>query len=368
MNYFITAGEPSGDIYGGLLMHEIKKVDSEAQFYGFGGKQMESEGLVSLAPIESLSVMGLVEVAKHYRFFKKLQKQCKQEMKTRDINVYIPIDYPGFNIPLASFARSINIPVAYYIVPQLWAWGKNRAKKLINCVDKLLPIFPFEVDFYKQYGMQAETPGHPLLDLEIFSQKVLTLDERKNQIAVMAGSRMQELDKHLPILKKAIEIIHREKPEMEFATATVSEKAAQRVMDIFPKDSKVTVYEQAREMMRESKYGIIKSGTSNLEAALLGLPFCMVYKLSNLTYHIGKHVVNVDKYSIVNILSQKEIVKEFIQYGFTPKAVADYTLNLINHEEFAIEQHNKMIGVRKLLGGNGASKRAAQIIIKLAQQ
>jgi lipid-A-disaccharide synthase len=365
MRYFITAGEVSGDIYGGLLMQSIKKIDSSAEFYGFGGEKMTAEGIKSLAPLEKLSVMGIWEVAKQYSWFKKLQRKCKQSMIENKIDIYIPIDYPGFNIPLAKFAQSKNIKVAYYIVPQLWAWGKNRAKKLKYATDVLLPIFPFEVDFYKKYGMEAFTPGHPLLDLPDFSgENIIPVLKRKKQIAFMPGSRMQELDKHLPVLAKVLPTIKLKYPDYLFATALTSKKARLRVESELPSNLEIKYYDSSRDLMKESRFGIIKSGTSNLEAALLGLPFVMIYKLAGLTYFLGKRLVNVDKYSIVNILTGKCTVEEIVQNDFTPEnvcsAVSDY---LDNHEKLN-ELQTELLKIRSFLGNSGTSDKAAQIVTK----
>ncbi len=361
MRYFITAGETSGDIYGGLLMAELKAMDSEAEFFGFGGPFMCEQGMQSIAPIEKLAVMGFVEVAKQYRFFRQLLKEAKELMSNSKIDRYIPIDYPGFNLRLADHARSLGIPVAYYIVPQLWAWGKNRAKK-VRKIDKLLPIFPFEVDFYKKQGIDAETPGAPILDLPDFQKEILPISKRKNQISIMAGSRRSELDKHLPILEKTIEIIHRKQPEIQFATATTSDYAHNRVSEIFPKTAVLKHYQNSREMLAESRFGIIKSGTSNLEAALMGIPFVMIYKLSIISAIIINQISNTKYYSIVNILTGNETIKEMTQLELKPHILSSYALDFYNDNSKLEAMQTELLGLRKLLGGGCASKKAAKII------
>ncbi|MGA2298554.1 MAG: lipid-A-disaccharide synthase, partial [FCB group bacterium] len=212
---FIVAGDSSGDRYAGRLMAEIKSRKPGIQFLGIGGEEMLKAGLKSIVPLEKISVVGFWEVAKRFNFFRNLIEQCKKILLDENIDLFIPVDYPGFNIRLAGYAKKINIPVFYYIAPQLWAWGKNRAEKLAKVTDKLFVVFPFEVDFFKSKGINADFVGHPLLDSPEFNSNFLKYSERKNIIAFLPGSRNQEIKRHFPLLSKTADLLMQKLPDYE---------------------------------------------------------------------------------------------------------------------------------------------------------
>lgn len=359
---FISAGEQSGDLHASKLMHEMKSQCPDIQFFGIGGELMQKEGLNSLADIREIAVVGFWEVAKKILYFNNLYKKCKELIIKEDIKLFIPVDYPGFNIKLASFAKSNNIKVVYYIAPQLWAWGKNRAVKLRDSVDKLLVVFPFEVDYFKSFNIDATFVGHPLLDIPEYQNAPLPFEKRQNMIAILPGSRVQELKRHLPIVTKIAAEIKKIKPEINFGTS-LPDILNKKILD--SKDIFIdwVVYPNSINLMQNSLAGVIKAGTSNLEAALCGLPFALFYRTSFISYIFGKRLINLPYLSIVNVLHQKSIIKEFIQSDIDPVKIAKHVMNLIESKEEYDKLQNKLIEIRKIIGDQGATKKTAEIVL-----
>ncbi len=344
-------------------MRQIKLLQPDSQFVGIGGERMISEGLQSLALMSEVAVVGFWEVAKKYAYFKKLLSTCIDILKNDQITAFIPVDYPGFNIRLAKQAKLLNIPVYYYIAPQLWAWGKNRATSLAKVCDKLLVVFPFEVEYFQDFGIETVFVGHPLLDNPHFSATFKSLSERNGKIAFFPGSRQQEIQKHLKLFEGILEYNQKAKYNFEFIVAK-SSNVPQSAFSEISKNRNVEISENSIDVMNNSTAGIIKTGTSNLEAALSGMPFSMFYKTSFLTFKIAERLINLPYISIVNILSNRMLVNEFIQNQANPKLILDSINNLYSNEkEYSIIQ-NSFIEIKSILGGSGASKRAAEVITK----
>ncbi len=359
---FISAGDASGDLHASKLMMQLRALIPDIEFIGIGGREMEKQGLKSIIPLNQISVVGFWEVAKKYNLFKSLIDKCKSIISSGEISAFIPVDYPGFNIRIAGYAKSINIPVIYYIAPQLWAWGKNRAKKLAASVDKLLVVFPFEEEYFAKFGIDTQFVGHPLLDIDEFSHNFLKYEERDNSIIMLAGSREQEIHKHLPLLIRTSEIIHKSLPDYKLIFAkskSVSDYTFNSVEKTHPY---IEISSDTRNLMLKAKAGIIKTGTSNLEAALSGLPFSMYYITSFISYNMGKKLINLEYLSIVNILKDKSIIKEFIQKEAIPELIAKNTINIINNKDTYSELQNTFYEIRSNLGGSGASANAAKVI------
>lgn len=358
-NIFISAGDPSADRHSAELMKELRELVPDIQFYGIGGPLAEEQGLKSLASQKDIAVVGFWEVAKKYTFFKKLLDKSKRMLKEDSIDLFLPIDYPGFNIPLAQYAKSISIPVIYYIAPQLWAWGKNRAKKIAECTDQLLVVFPFEEKYFAEFGINTKFVGHPLLDYEEFTSDFKKYEERQNLIAVLPGSRRQEILNHKKFLNELFGSFKKNLPNFELAIAKSSNISDDFFNDINPN---YRIFNNSNELMKIAKAGVIKTGTSNLEAMLSGLPFAMFYKTSALTYFMARRMVNLPYISIVNILSNKFAIPEFIQKEANPDTIANYIkLKVDNEEEFKLIQ-NTFDKLRIELGSSGAAKSAAKII------
>lgn len=357
---FISAGDPSGDIHASKLMAKLKLISPDIKFIGIGGKNMEAEGLESLTDIKDISVVGFLEVAKKLRFFTDLMNKCKKSIIDNNVDIFIPVDYPGFNIKLASFCKKNNIPVTYYIAPQLWAWGKNRAKKLTDTVDKLLVVFPFEKEYFANYGINTEFIGHPLMDNPKIAEDFDSKNKRLKIIALLPGSRKQEIQKHLDLFSEIAKEIKRKLPDYRFLMART-----QSVDEIYFKfkrrNIKIEFFDDSIELMQKSKAGIVKTGTSNLEAALCGMPFSMVYKTSLFTYLMGRMLINLPYISIVNILQNKAVINEFIQNNLNPVNIADDIVNIIETERYNNIQ-SEFLKIKKLLNTKNASENAAKII------
>ena len=366
LKIFISAGDPSGDIHAARLMKKLKdKTGNNCTFIGIGGSKMKEEGLESLADIKEISVVGFWEVAKKYKFFSALLKRSKKLMKDNKTDIFIPVDYPGFNIKLASYARSINIPVAYYIAPQLWAWGKNRAEKLVDAVNKVLVVFPFEVEHFQNYGLDTEFVGHPLLELPEFSKPVKSFEERERTIAMLPGSRKQEIIRHMDLFIKIATYIQAERQDIKIKIARSDNVDTEHYLPDELEQKNIELSDNSIELMQNSLAGIVKTGTSNLEAALCGLPFVMTYKTSTFTYLLGKKLINLPYLSIINILHYRNIVDEFIQKDATPQKIGNAILNFIDNKDEFDKIQNYMINIREKLGNKIASENAANSILKL---
>ncbi|MBS1537434.1 MAG: lipid-A-disaccharide synthase [Bacteroidetes bacterium] len=355
---FIVAGDQSGDSHAAKLMRELSLLHPSVKFIGIGGIEMSKAGLQSIVPLSEISVVGFWEVAKRYFYFRQLLSKCEQLLLTSSVDCFIPVDYPGFNIRLATFAKKNNIPVYYYIAPQLWAWGKTRAQKLASIVDKLLVVFPFEVNYFAKYGINTEFVGHPLLDNKIFS-----LDcKREYRIALLPGSRLQEIKKHIPIMRETVAILEKKLPDIKIGIA-VSPIIDQSIYKKLIPNS-WEIFTDSRLLMKTSTIGIIKTGTSTLEAALCELPFVMIYKTSLISFHLSKYLIKLPFVSLVNILMNKKIVQELIQNDAEPKRVVYEILDLLTISK-SVEMKGEFEKLRTLLGNPGASKRAAESIYNL---
>lgn len=359
---FIIAGERSGDIHASKLMYHLKKLKPTVRFIGIGGKMMESQGLQSLVPLESFSVVGFWEVFKNITFFRKTLYECERLFKSNKIDLVILVDFPGFNIRIAEIAKKNSIPVCYYIAPQLWAWGKGRIYKLQKYVDLLLVVFPFEVEFFSPYIQNVEFVGHPLLDEPVFQMRIPSFYERDNSIAYLPGSRKSELKHHKSLTMNLIDVLQKQMPDYVVNIPLINTYDRIHLKEILDKPN-VTFSNNSYDVLRTSKVGIIKSGTSNLEAALLGIPFVMFYKTSFLTYQLARSLVNIDKISIVNILLGKRLVPEFIQNKAHPKAILQSLKEIIENRSIYEEYQKNFNTVRELLGKSGASERAVKKIV-----
>lgn len=361
---FICAGDTSGDMHAAKLMKAILNKLPDVQFVGIGGVEMSKLGLKSIIPISEISVVGFWEVAKKYPLFRKLINECKRILREDSIDAFVPVDYPGFNLRLAVAAKEYKIPVVYYIAPQLWAWGANRAEQLARNVDKLLVVFPFEEDYFRKAGIDTKFVGHPLLDIPEYLQPFNTYSERADRIVMLAGSRKQEIYKHLPLLVSTAEYIHKRLPNYEITFAKSNSIAPELFQLALQNNSYISLSNDTKSVMLKSKAGIVKTGTSNLEAALSGMPFAMYYITSFVSYQMGKRLINLDYISLVNILEKKFVVQEFIQQDATPQLIGDNILDLINHPDKYEEQQAEFAKIKYDLGGAGAAENAANQIIQ----
>lgn len=366
MKYYIIAGEASGDLHGSNLMKAILKQDPNAEFRFWGGDLMESVGGTLVKHYRDLAFMGFLEVAKNIRTILKNIKFCKEDLKNYLPDTLVLIDYPGFNLRIAKFAKSLGIRVVYYISPQLWAWKEGRVNIIKKYVDEMLVILPFEEDFYKKHQYnKAQFVGHPLLDA-ISDLKPISKDEFKKEfnlndkeiIALLPGSRKQEVEKMLSIMLSVRERFE----DYQFVIAgapSLPREFYQKYVD----DDVHFVSNRTYDLLRCSSAALVTSGTATLETALLNVPEVVCYRGSKVSYHIGKWLIRNIKYiSLVNLIMNKEVVKELIQDELT-------TDNLVGELHKVLYENRERIlldykELQNKLGGKGASDKAARVIIK----
>lgn len=356
MKYYIIAGERSGDLHASNLMKAMLNLDSKVQFRYFGGDYMQAVGGELVVHYRQLAFMGVWEVLKNLRTITKYISFCKKDIERWKPDAIILVDYAGFNLKIAKWAKSNGMKVYYYISPKVWAWNQSRALKIKANVDKMFVILPFEVDFYKDYDWEVEYVGNPVV--EAVEQHVVNNNFRldndlteKPIIAVLPGSRAQEVKHILPILIG----VFNQFPGYQFCVAGVSNlpKKAYELAELHSNSS--IVFDQTYDLLAHSQAAIVCSGTATLETALWNVPQVVVYRTSQFSYLIGSKLVKVKYISLVNLIMDKEIVPELIQKDSTVEAIA---ANL----QSAIQSDNLYDGLRAKLGTQSASKILAEAL------
>lgn len=364
MRYYIIAGEASGDLHGSNLMKELKISDREAEFRYWGGDLMQAEGGTLVQHISGSSFMGFWEVVKNIGSVFANMKRCRKDIAIYSPDAVILIDYPGFNLRMAKFASGMGLKVFYYISPKVWAWNQSRVKKIKKYVDHMLTILPFETEFYDQFGYHTDYVGNPVIDaIENRANREETFDgfnERnglsgKPLIAVLAGSRMQEIEKSLPLMLSVTGYF----PDYQFVIAGAP-SIDPLVYQKHTQDKIPVLYNQTYAILEQSAAGMVVSGTATLEAALLNVPIVVCYRGSGLSYHIAKRFIKVRYISLVNLIMGREVVKELIQNEFNTTNLRDELARiLVTDSTDRKKMIDDMVQLRHLLGPAGASGRAA---------
>lgn len=362
MKYFIIAGEASGDLHGANLIKAIKKVDAKAVFHFWGGDKMKAEADGLLVHYKEVAIMGFVEVLMNLRTILGNIKKCKQQILDFKPDVVVLIDYPGFNMRIAEFCKKQRIKTAYYISPKVWAWKENRAKKLEQFVDELLLIFPFEVNYFKKWKVKATYVGNPLLDeISEFKPnsnfyKDNTLDTRP-VIALLPGSRKQEVTKMLPIMLEATKKYT--DYQLVIAGAPGLDKS---FYEPYLNERLNIVFGQTYDLLNISTAAVVCSGTATLETALFNVPQVCGYAGNQISYLIIKMLANLEYISLVNLCLRRTCITELIQHDVTPSKL-QYELELIMPGGANRERMLKdYVELKNLLGDVGASDRAAKVI------
>lgn len=364
--YYIISGEASGDLHGSNLMKSILKKDPTAEFRFWGGDLMQSVGGTLVKHYRDLAFMGFLEVALNLRTILRNIKFCKKDIKNYHPDVLILVDYPGFNLRIAKFAKSLGIKVVYYISPQLWAWKEGRVETIKKYVDEMLVILPFEKDFYKKHGVEAHFVGHPLLDA-ISDLKEINADDfrrenglnEKEIIALLPGSRKQEIRKMLGVMLS----VRHNFPHYQFVIAGAPSLPKEFYAE-FLTDDVHFMSNKTYDLLRCSKVALVTSGTATLETALLKTPEVVCYRGSWVSYQIAKRLVKHIKFiSLVNLIMDKEVVKELIQNDLNTENLTQELHKILEptHREKLLAEYQKL---HLLLGGEGASDRASEIIVK----
>ncbi|MFA6980908.1 MAG: lipid-A-disaccharide synthase [Ignavibacteriaceae bacterium] len=369
-NILVLAGEASGDLHGAALIKAMKAIDPTLSFYGIGGDEMKHEGMQLLYHINKMAFLGFVEVIKHLPFIKKVQTDVLKLVEEKNIQTCVLIDYPGFNLSIAKKLNAMERKIIYYISPQIWAWGKHRIHKIKKLVNKMLVLFPFEETFYKKAGVDATFVGHPLIERinnysfiernEFFSQN--NLDVQKEILLVLPGSRIQEVAKIFPsVIEGAIAVAKKFNLQVVVGcSSNIDEKTFKKLSA--EKDYRI-VKNKSYELFKYAKLGIIKSGTSTLEAALFGLPMVIVYKTSSLTYLIGKKLITLSNIGLANIIAGETVVPELIQNEVNTKNILAECSKFLSDASLYQTISEKLKSLKVVLGNKDASKTAAEIII-----
>ncbi len=369
----IVAGENSGEKYGADFIRAYHQLDPAASFFGIGGQEMAEAGTEIIFPVQQLNIIGIGEAILRYPEIKKMMRCLLQEVTQRQPRAAVLIDSPDFNLRLAKHLHQAGVPVLYYISPTIWAWRRYRLRTIKRYVSRMLLIFPFEVDIYAAHKIPATYVGHPLrervkvrLSREDFRQKYhLPLDQ--TLITLLPGSRPAELRYHLPILIKSMDMI-RNKIKALFLLLKAETVDRELLAKHLPSSQPVFLLEQDKyEAMASSDLVLSACGTANMEACLVGTPFIAFYKISPVFYHLGKSLVKIRHYSIVNIMAGSEVVPELIQTKFTPENLTQEALSLLSSAEKRSAMQRAFNQIRQLLGEEKASAKAAAELWKLIQ-
>ncbi|MDT3694999.1 MAG: lipid-A-disaccharide synthase [Ignavibacterium sp.] len=376
-NVLIIAGEASGDLHGASLIRELKKLDSSLKIFGIGGSKMQAEGMELIYHIDKMAFLGFVEVIKHLSFIKKIQARLLDEVKRRKISYVILIDYPGFNLSIAKKIKTLlpELKLTYYITPQVWAWGKGRVKKIKKYFDKVLVVFPFEEKFFKEKNVQCEYVGHPLIEeinnYDFISRNLLynkfNLDPAKDILLILAGSRKQEVKSIFPETLKAAEKIS-DDLDMQIVVACAENLNENIFYDLTGLKNFKVIKNHTYDLLKHSKFGIIKSGTSTLEAGLMQLPMVIVYKTSWLTYIIGKTLVKISNIGMTNIILDEQVVPELIQSNANADKIYDEAKNILSDEDLYENIKTRLGRIKEILGEKNAPRNAAKSIYSMINE
>ena len=364
MKYFVLAGEKSGDMHASNLCAELKKADPSAELYGWGGDLMEEAGVKVLKNYSELAFMGFLEVIKNLFTILGFLKLAKKQILEINPDVLVLVDYAGFNLKVAKWAKNKGFKVVYYIAPKAWAWQASRANILKKYVDLLLVIFPFEKAFFEKYGINTKFVGNPLFDeINKFEEnpefKASICNSNKPIIALLPGSRKQEIENMLSLMSQ----ISIQFPEYDWILAGVSNFNDEFYLR-FGGNFRI-VKGQTYDLLSVAKAAIVTSGTATLETALFNVPQVVVYKTSAFSYQIAKALVNIKFISLVNLVGEKEVVKELIQGEYNLEKVKEEFQKLISDNNFREIQLLEYKNIKSKLGGIGASKQAALEILNL---
>ena len=369
----ISCGEPSGDLYAGALAAELLRLNPTATIVGLGGRHLRDAGASLTADFGGLSVTGLLEV---FRVLPRTYATYRGLVRQAQINrpdVFVAIDFPDFNFRLARAVRRLGVPVVYYISPQLWAWRRGRMKTMREIANRVLVIFPFEEAIYREAGIPVEWVGHPLLDVirptesrDSFLSE-LGLDFGRPVVALLPGSRHNEVEAILPDLVGSAVLIRDQLSSAQFIVPRAPHLADGSFASLDRLPGVVVTDGRADDVLAIADVAIVASGTVTVQAALHECPMVVVYRLSPLTYRLGKPFVHVDTYAMANLVAGRRVVPELIQDDFTPERVAAEALRVLNDPAHAESVRRDLHEVRRRLGNPGASRRAAEAVLEVAR-
>ena len=364
MKYYLIAGERSGDLHGANLMKGIRAHDPAAEFRAWGGDLMQQQGATLVTHYTDMAFMGFLEVVKNLPTILRFLKKCKADVMEFQPDVLILIDYPGFNLRMAAFARKKGIKVFYYISPKVWAWNQKRALKIKATVDRMFVIFPFEVDFYKKYDYDVTYVGNPLMDAiqdftpdpDFISRNKL---ENKKIVALLPGSRRQEVTGTLDTMLS----IQTSFPDYEFVIAAVKSLPGSLYEKYQNLPNVTVVFEATYDLLAVAQAALVTSGTATLETALFSVPEVVCYRTSGVSYAIAKKLIRVPYISLVNLIMEKESVRELIQNEFSPERLTEELRAILPGKAKRLSVLNDYKILQKKVGEAGASQRAGAAMV-----
>lgn len=372
----LVAGEVSGDLHGSHLVEAIQHLEPEVQFFGVGGESLKRRGMKLLYPAHSLSVVGITEVFLKLGTILKALRGLKRSLDREKPDLVILIDFPEFNLRLAKMAHRRGIPVLYYISPQVWAWRPKRINLIARWVKKMIVLFPFEVPLYEAAGVDAEWVGHPLLDIvrptlpkEVAFQQ-FGLDPKRRTIGLLPGSRVHEVERLLPPLLDSAHLLQREIPDLQFVIP-LAPGIPKTILSSWMKNISIPVKVVegfTYDVMNLAELLITASGTATLEGAILGKPMIIIYRVSLLSYWVGRALIQVDHIGLVNLVAEKEIAPELIQKDAHPQRIADEAFRILRDPILSRKMSESMGQMRQKLGEPGAAQRAALIVSSMLQE
>ena len=367
MKYYIVVGEASGDLHASNLMKELKKKDAEAEFRFWGGDLMQVQGGTCVKHYKETAIMGFVDVFVNIRKVFKNIKLCKSDISWYKPDAVIFVDYPGFNLRIAEYTHKQGFKNFYYISPKVWAWKQSRVEKIKKFIDKLFVIFPFEIEFYKKHNYKVEFVGNPLLDAidDKINNKLSREDFlRENNlpdkpiVAILAGSRKKEVSYNLPVMVKVASKF----PDYLFVIAAAPSLDIEIYKNYIKNSDIKIIYNKTYDVMQHSVASLITSGTATLEAALFNLPELVCYRGDWGSYQIARRLIKVKYASLVNLIMDRLVIKEFLQYDMTVENITKELEKLLKNEDYKSQIKKDFAELQNVLGGKGASARTAKII------
>ena len=369
----MVAGEASGDLHGSGVVHALRALAPEVVVSGIGGDRMKAEGMELLHHIGDLAFMGFVEVVRNLRTIRRVERKLERALDEHKPDVVVLIDYPGFNLRFARAVKARGIPVLYYISPQVWAWHRGRVKTMHPFVDRMDVVFPFEVEIYREAGINVAFVGHPLVEHirvrstreDFFRRHGLSSDVPL--LALLPGSRRQEIDRIFPVMLAAADALCR-RGDLQCAVGVAPNLGRGPLENCIPKGAQAKLVEnETYELMAYADAAIVTSGTATLETGWFGTPMAVVYRTSLLTYLIGRLLVRVPYIGLVNIVAGRKVVPEFVQGAMTAEALQNEVGRMLADRTYAQSIRQDLSVIRKNLGGPGASERVARDILDLAR-
>jgi len=379
MKVMLAAGDPSGDVYGGALAEALRTLRPGVRLLGLGGPRMREAGVRLLYDLSALSTVGVVEALRNLPLLKRLLGRLGDVMDSQRPDVLVLIDFPGFNLKLGELAHSKGIPVVFYFSPSAWAWGKDRARQVARIAARVCTVLPMEDEVYREAGANVTYVGHPLLDLVRVTgdgpslRRELGLESAEPMVALLPGSRSQEVRHLLPVMIRAAQEVHRALPGARFAVAVAhtfrSEELERiaRATGVAEGDPAWPLWIEGRtyDVLAAAHVAVVASGTATLEGALLGTPLVVVYKVAPSTYALGKMLVKVPFLALPNLIAGRKVVPELLQSDASPTRIAEEVVALWKDPEARQAMVEAYGEIRARLGGPGATMRAAQVVLEV---